>query len=193
MPSNHLILCHPLLLLPLIFPSIRVFSNESALRIRWPKYWSFSFNISPSNEHQSFHWMINKEQILELEREDSVIEPCKFHDHYCQNDSEFMVCCTHCLFSQMKRASWDEGKSQNCQVPLRNLVSWEFKSSFGFSDLRGLGDCSKQLSDVWMQKLGWRGLIVKRSLSVNKLLKRVCEEEARHQIKKKMVLRNFFF
>ena len=51
MPSNHLILCHPLLLLPSIFPSIRVFSNESALRLRWPKYWSFSFNISPSNEH----------------------------------------------------------------------------------------------------------------------------------------------
>ena len=51
MPSNHLILCHPLLLLPSIFSSIRVFSNESVLRIRWPKYWSFSFNISPSNEH----------------------------------------------------------------------------------------------------------------------------------------------
>ena len=51
MPSNHLILCRPLLLLPSIFPSIRVLSNESALRIRWPKYWSFSFNISPSNEH----------------------------------------------------------------------------------------------------------------------------------------------
>ena len=51
MPSNQLILCHPLLLLPSIFPSIRVFSNESALRIRWPKYESFSFNISPSNEH----------------------------------------------------------------------------------------------------------------------------------------------
>ena len=50
MPFNHLILCHPLLLLPSNFPSIRVFSNESALRIRWPKYWSFSFNISPSNE-----------------------------------------------------------------------------------------------------------------------------------------------
>ena len=48
---NHLILCHPLLLLPSIFPSIRVFSNESVLCIRWPKYWSFSFNISPSNEH----------------------------------------------------------------------------------------------------------------------------------------------
>ena len=51
MPFNHLILCHPLLLLPSIFPSIRVFSNESAHRIRWPKYWSFSFTISPSNKH----------------------------------------------------------------------------------------------------------------------------------------------
>ena len=51
MPSNHLILCHPLLFLPSIFPSIRVFSNESVLRIRWPKYWSFSFSISPSYEY----------------------------------------------------------------------------------------------------------------------------------------------
>src|SRR5574337_21508 len=51
MPSNHLTLCGPLFFLPSIFPNIRVFSNESALRIRWPKYWSFSFNISPSNEH----------------------------------------------------------------------------------------------------------------------------------------------
>ena len=51
MPSNHLILCRPLLLLPSLFPSIRVFSNESALRIRWPKFWSFSFSISPSNEY----------------------------------------------------------------------------------------------------------------------------------------------
>ena len=54
MPSNHLILCRPLLLLPSIFPSIRVFSNESALHIRWPKYWSFSFNISPSNEYSGW-------------------------------------------------------------------------------------------------------------------------------------------
>ena len=51
MPSNHLVLCHPLLLLPSIFPGIRVFSNELALRIRWPKSWSFSFSISPSNEY----------------------------------------------------------------------------------------------------------------------------------------------
>ena len=50
-PSSHLILCHHLLLLPLMFPSVRVFSNESALRIRWPRYWSFSFNISSSNEY----------------------------------------------------------------------------------------------------------------------------------------------
>ena len=68
MPSNHLILCHPLLLPPSIFPSIRVFSNKSAVHIRWPKYWSFSFSISPSNEHsglisfrteQSIHPMCN--------------------------------------------------------------------------------------------------------------------------------------
>ena len=51
MPSNHFILCRPLLVLPSIFPSIRVFSNKSALHVRWPKYWSFSLNISPSNEH----------------------------------------------------------------------------------------------------------------------------------------------
>ena len=51
MPSNHLIICHPLLILPSLFPSIRVFSNESVLHIRWPKYWSFSFSISPSKEH----------------------------------------------------------------------------------------------------------------------------------------------
>src|SRR5574337_75711 len=51
MPSSHLILCHPLLLLPLVPPSIRVFSNESTLHMRWPKYWSFSFSISPSKEH----------------------------------------------------------------------------------------------------------------------------------------------
>ena len=62
LPSNHLIVCHPLFLLLSIFPSIRVFSNESALHIRWPKYWSFSFNISPSNEHPGLisfrmHWL----------------------------------------------------------------------------------------------------------------------------------------
>ena len=57
MPSNHLILCRPLLLLPSIFPSIRVFSNKSALCIRWPKYWSFSFNIGPCNEHPGLSYL----------------------------------------------------------------------------------------------------------------------------------------
>ena len=59
MPSNHLILCHPLLLLPSIFPSIRVFSNKSVLHIRWPKYWNFSFSISPSSEYSRliFFWI----------------------------------------------------------------------------------------------------------------------------------------
>ena len=57
MPSNHLILCRPLLLLPSIFPSIRVFSNESVLHIRWPKYWSFSFSIHPFNEYSGLIWI----------------------------------------------------------------------------------------------------------------------------------------
>ena len=66
--SNHLILCCPLLLLPSIFPSIRVFSNESALRIRWPKYWSFSFSISPSNEYSGFiSFRINWFDLLEVQ------------------------------------------------------------------------------------------------------------------------------
>ena len=56
-PSNHLILCHPLLLLPSIFHSIRVFSNDSVLHIRWPKYWSFSFSISPSNKYSGMDWL----------------------------------------------------------------------------------------------------------------------------------------
>ena len=59
MPSNHLILCHPLLFLPSIFPSIRVISNESVLRIRWPKIWSFSFSISPSNEYLGLTGLIS--------------------------------------------------------------------------------------------------------------------------------------
>ena len=58
MPSNHLILCRPLLLPPSIFPSIRVFTHESVFHIRWPKYWSFSFNISPSNEYSSLQMVI---------------------------------------------------------------------------------------------------------------------------------------
>ena len=67
MPSNHLILCHPLLLLPSIFPSIRVCSNESALHIKWPKYWSFSFNISPSSEHPGLIFRIDWLDLLAVQ------------------------------------------------------------------------------------------------------------------------------
>ena len=68
MPSNHLIFCHSRLLPPSIFPSIRVFTNESALHIRWPKYWSFSFNISPSNEHSGLtSFRIDCLDILEVQ------------------------------------------------------------------------------------------------------------------------------
>ena len=68
MPSNHLILCHPLVLLPSVFPSIRVFSSESALRIRWPKYWSFSFSISPSNEYSRLiSFRIDKLNLLAIQ------------------------------------------------------------------------------------------------------------------------------
>ena len=90
MPSNHSILCHPFLLLPSIFPSIKVFSNESVLLIRWPKYWSFSFKISPSNEHSgliSFRmgWLDllavqgTLKSLLQHENVDSVIPP---HTHF---------------------------------------------------------------------------------------------------------------
>ena len=69
MPSNHLILCSPLLLLASIFPSFRVFSNESALHIRWPKYWSFSFSINPSNEYSGFiSFRINWFDLLAVQR-----------------------------------------------------------------------------------------------------------------------------
>ena len=65
MPSNHLILCHSLLLLPSIFPGIRVFSNKSVLRIRWPKYWSFNFSISPSNEYSElFSFRVDRLDLL---------------------------------------------------------------------------------------------------------------------------------
>ena len=67
MPSNRLILCHPLLLLPSIFPSIRVFSNEAVLHIRWPKFWSFSFSISPSNEYAGLIFRIDWFDLLAVQ------------------------------------------------------------------------------------------------------------------------------
>ena len=83
MSSNHLILCHPLLLLPSIFPSIRVFSNELALRIRWPKYWSFSFSTSPSNECSgliSFRLFIQDLIVINMEQFKSPYQGLDFSD-----------------------------------------------------------------------------------------------------------------
>ena len=76
MPSNHLILCRPLLLLPSIFPSIRVFSNVSVLHIRWPKYWNFSFSISPSNEYSGlFSFRIDRLDLLAVQGLSRVFSP----------------------------------------------------------------------------------------------------------------------
>ena len=115
MPSNHLLLCHPLLLLPSIFPSIRVFSNESALHVRWPKYWSFSFNISPSSEHPrliSFRmdWLDRlavqgtRKSLLQHHNSKASITLTSIHDHwknhsldstdlYWQSNLCFLICC----------------------------------------------------------------------------------------------------
>ena len=85
MPSNHLILCRPLLLLPSVFPSIRVFSNESVLHIKWPKYWSFSFNISPSNEFSALislgltGWIFLQSKGLSRVFSNTVVQKHQFH------------------------------------------------------------------------------------------------------------------
>ena len=109
MPSNHLILCHPLLLLPSIFPSIRVFSNELALHIKWPEYWSFSFSISPSNEYAgliSFRtdWfdllMVQRtfKSLLQHHNSKASILPCS---------AFFMVQLSHTLHDYGKNHSFD--------------------------------------------------------------------------------------
>ena len=127
MPSNPLILCHPLLLLPSIPPSIRVFSNESALHIRWPKYWSFSFNISPSNEHPglisfrmdlgrgtrdqiaNIHWIIEKAREFQRNIYFCFIDYAKAFD--CVGDSK--------LWKILKEI----GISEHLTCPLRNLYA----------------------------------------------------------------------
>ena len=84
MPSSHLSLCHPLLLLPSIFPSIRVFSNESVLRIRWPKYWSFSFSISPSNEYSGpISFRIDRYDLLAVQEIPKSLPAPQFNSSVC--------------------------------------------------------------------------------------------------------------
>ena len=90
MPPNHLILCHPLLLLPSIFPSIRVFSNESALCIRWPNYWRFSFSISPSNEYSGLISLrIDWFDLLAVQRTQIAFQvPDSVHGYYAQTSED---------------------------------------------------------------------------------------------------------
>ena len=93
MPSNHFTLCHPLLLLPSIFPSIRVFSHGSVLRIRWPEYWSFSFNISPSNEYSGLiSFRINWFDLLAVQGAlNSLLQHCSTKASILQHSAFFMV------------------------------------------------------------------------------------------------------
>ena len=96
MPSNHLILCHPLLLLPSIFPSIRVFSNESVLCIRWPKYWSFNFSISPSNEYSGLiSFRIDWLDLLVVQRTLSLLQYHNSKASILQHSAFFIVQLSH--------------------------------------------------------------------------------------------------
>ena len=105
MPSNHLILCRPLLLLPSIFPSIRVFSNESVLHIRWPKYWSFSFSISPSNEYSGL--ISFRMDWLDLLAVQGTLK--SLLQHHSSKASIFQ--CSACLIVQISRPYMTTGKT----------------------------------------------------------------------------------
>ena len=97
MPSNHLFLCHPLLLLPSIFPSIRVFSNESVLHIRWPQHWTFSFIISPSNEYSGLiSFRMDWLDLLAVQRTlKSLLQHCSSKASILQHSAFFMVHLSH--------------------------------------------------------------------------------------------------
>ena len=99
MPSNHLILCHPLLLLPSIFLSIRVFSNESVLRIRWPEYWNFSFSISPSNEYSGL--ISFRMDWLDLHAVQGILKSLLQHHSSKASGYIFLLMCCWILFAKI--------------------------------------------------------------------------------------------
>ena len=108
MPSNHLILCSPLLLLPSIFPRIRVFSNESARLIRWPKYWSFSFNISPSNEHTGLiSFRMDWLDLLQVQGTHSLLQHHSSNPSMLQHSAFFIVQLSHPYMTTGKNHSLD--------------------------------------------------------------------------------------
>ena len=152
MPSNHLNFCRPLLLLPSILPSIRVFSNESALRIRWPKYWSFSFNISPSNEYSaliSFRicsflkiflfylffshatWHAGSQFPNEGWDPHPLQWPCRVSNHQATREVAFLTCpCTDPVMSTFLTSLWLEASSGGLSSALRTwrcgFIAWAF-------------------------------------------------------------------
>ena len=123
MPSNHLILCHPLLLLPSIFPSIKVFSNESVLHIRWPKYWSFSFNISPSNEYPGL--ISFRKDCLDLLAVQGTLKSLQHHSSKAsilRHSAFFMVQLSHHVIAPLFReGSWNARQVTLIKKRLSNL------------------------------------------------------------------------
>ena len=121
MPSNHLILCRPLLLLPSVFPSIRVCSNESVLRIRWPKYWSFSFSVSPSNEHPGL--ISSRMDWLDLLQSKSLLQHYSSKASILWHSTFFMVHLSHLYMVMLgdTRIVWPNKfiykKFSNCSIP----------------------------------------------------------------------------
>ena len=116
MPSNYLILCCPLLLPPSIFPSIRVFSNESALRIRWPKYWSFSFNISPCNEYSGLiSFRIDRMDLLAVQgTSKSLLQHCSSKASILQHSAFFIIPLSHPYMTTGKTIQFSSVESLSC-------------------------------------------------------------------------------
>ena len=134
MPSNHVILCHPLLLLPSVFPTIRVFSNESTLRMRWPKYWSFSFNISPSNEHPGLIFRMDWLDLLVVQGTlKSFLQHHRSKVSILQHSAFFTVQLSYPYKTTGKTIAlkrWNFGKVISL---LFNMLSWSYLSFQGVS------------------------------------------------------------
>ena len=132
MPSNHLILCHHLLLLPSIFPSIRVFSNDSALRNRWPKYWSFSFNISPSDEYPGLIFRMDWLDLLAVQGTlKSLLQPHNSKASILWHSTFFIVQLSHPFMTTGKTVALTRGTfvgKGSVQVP--QLYPFEICSFF---------------------------------------------------------------
>ena len=147
MPSNHLILCCPLLLLPSILPSIRVFSNESALHIRWPKYWSFSFNISPSNAYLGLiSFMVDWFDLLAIQGTlKSLLQHYSSKTSILWLSAFFMVRFSHLYMTTGKTTAL------TIQTFVSKVMSWLFNTLSGFVIAFLLR--SKPLLISWLQSL----------------------------------------